>query len=96
MLSADLWEAAGQHFLITCDRYSGFPWVDQLKTLNTKAVANKMLHRFRDYGFRPQSIRADNGPQFRTEFQEFCEELAQLADVLIRDVDDPLTLQVRN
>ena len=74
MLSADLWEAAGQHFLITCDRYSGFPWVDQLKTLNTKAVANKMLHRFRDYGFTPQSIRADNGPQFRTEFQEFCEE----------------------
>ena len=30
------------------------------------------------------------------KIQEFCEELAQLADVLIRDVDDPLTLQVRN
>ena len=28
------------------------------------------------------------------KIQEFCEELAQLADVLIRDVDDPLTLQV--
>ena len=72
MLSADLWETAGQHFLITCDRYSGFPWVDKLNKLNTQAVANKMLTRFRDYGFLPQSIRVDNGPQFRTEFEEFC------------------------
>ena len=31
-----------------------------------------MLARFNEWRFRPQSIRVDNGPQFRTEFEEFC------------------------
>ena len=75
MLSADLFELAGNHFLITADRYSGFPWVDKLTTLNTKAVITKMEARFLDMGFLPQSIRADNGPQFREEFKEFCKSL---------------------
>ena len=73
MLSTDLYSVAGHDYLISADRYSGFIWVDKLHKLSTNAVIKKLEDRFNDMAFLPQSIRADNGPQFRDEFQEWCD-----------------------
>ena len=75
MLSVDLFTESGNDYLVTVDRYSGMPWVDRLGKLSTSAIINKLKARFNDMGFLPQSIRADNGPQFRGEFSEWCDTL---------------------
>ena len=72
MLSADLGHESGNDYLIICDRYSGFPWIEKLTTTTSLAVCNKFKRLMNELAFLPQSIRTDGGPQFRTEFDEFC------------------------
>jgi transposase InsO family protein len=72
MVSADLFEISGKKYLVMVDRYSGFPFVAQLTRTTTCAVTEQMLSVFQDWGF-PEAVRTDGGPQFRTEFKEFCD-----------------------
>ena len=72
-ISTDLAQEFGKHFLITVDRYSGYPFVDELKRLDTSAVTDELEDKFLDYG-NPNAIRSDDGPQFRSEFNEYCDE----------------------
>ena len=73
MLSADLAHESGHDYLIIADRYSGFPWIERLHSTTSHAVINKFKRLFDDLSFLPQSIRTDNGPQFRTEFEDYCD-----------------------
>ena len=68
----DLGKEAGVHYLIGADRYSGWPFVSKLSSLVTKAITDALDEWFLEHG-RPQRIRSDGGPQFKTEFNEWCE-----------------------
>ncbi len=63
MVSADLLEFNTHYYLIMVDCYSGYPWVQQLRRLNTEAITSTMHRWFLEYGL-PLSIRTDGGPQF--------------------------------
>ena len=72
-LSADLGMYEGTSYLICVDRYSGWPLVEKLNNLDTTTITNIMEDWFIDVG-KPLRIRTDGGPQFRTEFDEWCHE----------------------
>ena len=71
--SADLFELQGAHYLAVADRYSGYPFAFKLNKLSTAHVTDILFRLFADYGF-PTSIRTDGGPQFRSEFEDFCKD----------------------
>ena len=71
LLGIDLFYTNGKNYLCAVDRFSGFPFVKKLTSLNTRSILNILLTWFNEFGF-PKAIRADGGPQFRGEFGEFC------------------------
>jgi len=73
-MSADLGMLNGTSYLIAVDRYSGWPLVSQLRKLETSAITKVFEEWFLEYG-RPLTLRTDNGPQFRSEFDEWCEKM---------------------
>ena len=76
MVSLDLFAALNQIFLITADRYSGMVYVDKLRSETTAAIVTKLEQRFDDMATRPQTIRSDGGPCFRSqEFKAWCADL---------------------
>ena len=58
-------------YLVLVDKASGFLWCELLTKTNTSAVTSVLLKIFQDFGY-PATIRSDNGPQFRSEFKDFC------------------------
>ena len=72
-VGVDLFEAVGVHWLVVVDRFSGFPFLHRLRTLDTDAVTRQLDIWFTMFGF-PVLLRSDGGPQFRTRFGEFCLE----------------------
>ena len=72
-LSADLGMYEGTSYLICVDRYSGWPLVEKLNNLDITTITNIMEDWFIDVG-KPLRIRTDGGPQFRSEFDEWCHE----------------------
>ena len=71
-VSVDLYHYGGKTYIAMTDRYSGFIWTTHLKQTVTSAVTQQLDCWFRDWG-RPCSIRTDGGPQFRSEFEAWCE-----------------------
>ena len=71
LVGMDLFQSGSSHYLVMVDRFSGFPFVAHLRSLTTSAVVKVLLSWFQDFGF-PATIRSDGGPQFRTEFEDFC------------------------
>ena len=63
-VSIDLGYLKGDHFLVMVDRYSGWPEVQKMTKLDTKAVTEVLKTWFMQHG-RPNRIRSDGGPQFR-------------------------------
>ena len=72
-VSVDLAESKGHDYLIMADRYSGFPFIKQLRKTDTATITRTLLSWFHDYGFC-STLRSDGGPQFRTEFNQFCDQ----------------------
>ena len=72
-VSVDLGYLNGTHYLVLMDRYSGWPLVQPLKKLDTRAVTTTLEDWFYDYG-KPVSLRSDGGPQFRNDFTKWCED----------------------
>jgi len=72
-VGTDLFSHAGKDYLIMVDRYSGYPCCVELKRTNTQAIVRELSAWFNLLGW-PETIRSDGGPQFRTEFDIFCEE----------------------
>ena len=72
-LSADLFEDKGMHYLVVCDRFSGYPFAYHLRKnqLTTRSITAKFDELIEAYG-KPINITTDNGPQFREEYQEWC------------------------
>jgi len=73
MMGVDLFETAGTKWMLAVDRYSGFLWAKRLTTTTTRAVTGALMTIFSQFGY-PERVRTDGGPQFRSEFAEFCAE----------------------
>ena len=72
-VALDLFELSGKHFLVMVCRFSGWPFVAELKSLHTAAVTRQIEKWCLEQGFGwPTILRTDNGPQFRSEFSLFC------------------------
>ena len=69
--ACDLFSAVGKQWLALFDRFSGYAWTMSLRRLDTKAVIQHLESWFNDFGW-PTHIRTDGGPQFRSEFKQFC------------------------
>ena len=61
-------------YLICVDRFLGWPVVKRLNKLDTNAITGILEDWFNNFG-RPLRLRTDNGPQFRTELDEWCESM---------------------
>ena len=72
-VSVDLFQSAGKHYLVMVDRYSRFPFVEEMRRLDTNGVIKILKNWFLDWGY-PNRLRSDNGPQFRGPFTKFCQE----------------------
>ena len=72
MVSVDLFQNGGKHYIVMVDKYSGFPWVSPLRSLTSSAILGKLENWFLDFGL-PNVIRSDGGPQFRSEFDKYCD-----------------------
>ena len=70
-MSLDLFYYGKEWYFVLIDRFSGFPFVEKLDHTSTKDVTDKLTRIFNMFGF-PKSIRSDNGPQFLSEFREYC------------------------
>ncbi|XP_059097949.1 uncharacterized protein K02A2.6-like [Tigriopus californicus] len=73
-VSVDLFEEKGHYYLVLVDRYSGWPCISKLNKLDTNTITNILSNWLIDWGI-PCSIKTDNGPQFRSSFDEFCQEM---------------------
>ena len=69
--ACDLFSATGKQWLALIDRFSGFGWTAALRKTDTRTIIHHLEDWFNDYGW-PTHIRTDGGPQFRSEFKEFC------------------------
>ena len=70
-VSMDLFSWAGKDYLVMIDRFSSFIWVSHLSTTTTRKVLDVIDRWYLDIGY-PLIILTDNGPQFRTEFTDYC------------------------
>ena len=69
--ACDLFFAVGKQWLALVDRFSGYGWTTVLRRLDTKGVTQHLKNWFNNFGW-PTHIRTDGGPQFHSEFKEFC------------------------
>ena len=60
--ACDLFSTVGKQWLALVDRFSGYAWATQLRRLDTRRVTQHLENWFNYFG----------GPQFRSEFKEFC------------------------
>ena len=70
-ISMDILQVNGVNFLIAVDRFSGYPLVGLLRKTDTAAVLEHLQGWAETYGY-PATITTDGGPQFRSDFSEFC------------------------
>ena len=71
-VSFDLFTFEGE-WLIMVDRYSGYFMIEKLNSTTTSAVLKVAEDWFNTFGW-PKRVRADNGPQFRSDFDNFLTE----------------------
>ena len=69
--AADLFTLNGNEYIVLVDRLTGFLCCDKVKKTSTSAILIKLTNWFNILGW-PETIRTDGGPQFRSEFDEFC------------------------
>ena len=72
-VGTDLFQIGHNHYIVMMDRYSGFPFVEKLTKLSTSAIIKVLATWFNTFGW-PERLRSDNGPQYRSEFDEFCKD----------------------
>ena len=62
-VAADLFDAAGEKWIVLVDRYFGYAWTDKLRDTSTATVTAKLNSWFVEYGY-PEHKGTDGGPQF--------------------------------
>ena len=70
-LGIDLFDAQVKKWLAVVCRFSGYAWLAHLKKTTTVSVIESLENLFFEYGY-PSSVRTDGGPQFQSEFAEYC------------------------
>ena len=70
-ISVDLMHVKGKNYMVTVDRYTGYIWVELLRSLATNAVTDVLDKIMRIFGI-PITCRTDGGPQFRGPFEDYC------------------------
>ena len=70
-LSVYFMHVNGKNFMVTADRYTGYIWVEMLRSLNAKAVTDVLDKITRMFGV-PLTCRTDGGPQFWGPFDKYC------------------------
>lgn len=64
----------GEYLLVCVDYYSRYLEVIEMSDISTTSTVQELLGVFSRYGI-PETLRADNGPQFSSEeFHMFCQE----------------------
>ena len=69
--AADLFSLHGNDYIVLVDRLTGFICCEKLAKTSTASILMKLTFWFNLLGW-PEIIRSDGGPQFRSEFDEFC------------------------
>ena len=69
----DLCHFKGTEYLVMVCRYSGWPFVCQLRSTTTDSITKHISGWFRTFGWA-SFIRTDGGPQFREKFTQYCVE----------------------
>ena len=72
-VASDLFSLDGDEFLILVDRHSGYICCEQLRNTITSEVTKTLSTWFNMLGW-PETIRTDGGPQYRSEFDQFCSQ----------------------
>ena len=72
-VGSDLFQIGHNYYIVMIDRYSYFPFVEKLTKLSSTAIIKILTNWFNTFGW-PERLRSDNGPQYRSEFDEFCKE----------------------
>ena len=72
-IGIDIVDAIGKKWLAVVCRFSGYARLIGLKKLTQAAVIEHLIKLFHEFGF-PRAIRSVNGPQFRSEFADFCKQ----------------------
>ena len=68
----DMFHCDGKDYLIMMCRYSGWPWVSEMKRTTAEDVIRVLSNWFQSWG-KPLFIRSDGGPQFANQsFASFC------------------------
>ena len=70
-VGTDLSTFGGGKYLVCVDQWSGYPLFHKLYSTTTSSVFKILSGCFYLLGW-PRSIRSDEGPQFRSEFEDFC------------------------
>ena len=72
MVSADLFQLRGVHYLLIVDAYSKWPCAVSLKSETSAACISELDRIFADFGV-PEELKTDNGPQFASaELRALC------------------------
>ena len=72
VISTDLFELEGKHYLLSVDYFSRYPEVTQLKTTTSAAVITQLKAVFGRLWIL-EIVRSDNGPQYSSlEFAQFA------------------------
>ena len=74
-LSIDLLDAAGRKCLAVICQFLGYGLLSLLKKMTTAYILQTLDSLFTEYRY-PSIIRSDGGPQFRSEFDEYCKKNA--------------------
>jgi hypothetical protein len=71
-LGSDLFEINKVTYLILSDYFSRYPVVHKLSSTSATAIINATKQALSMFGV-PREIVSDNGPQFGTEYEQFCD-----------------------
>ena len=69
--AAALFSLNGNEYIVLVDRLTGFLCCAKVTNTSTSSILMKLTNWFNIQGL-PETIRTDGGPQFRSEFDDFC------------------------
>ena len=70
-VGTDLFNFGVGKYLVCVDQWSGYPLFRKLTSTSAASIIKTLSECFNLLGW-PRSIRSDGGPQFRSEFTDFC------------------------
>ena len=74
-LGTDLFHLNGKDYLILVDFFSGFKWCAELRKLDSAEIIKRLEHWFAQGCGLPPTIRSDSGPQFRSKYNKWLEDM---------------------